>query len=643
MRISVVRAKIRRFAHRYPRLVTALRSLVLFSAAFGGAFGFVRAATAPDSGYDPHAFALGASLLFAIACVVIVTLKIRLRFLQRSMQRLYSSNDALSDRNWELRGHAEEPTTPNAANPATHAPRGRFLAMASHEFRTPLNGIIGMSALLLDTKLTLEQTSYVKAIKTSGDALMLMIEEMLDYSKMEAGRFELENKPFVLSSMIEEITELLAPRAEAKNLEIASYVDERLPVNLLGDSGRLRQVLLNLAGNAVKFTQTGGVALIVEPTEKPGEIAFMVCDTGIGIARDAQSRIFNEFEQADHQIARNFGGTGLGLSISERIVKRMSGQISLRSEPGVGSTFKMTVPLTAADMPNASGAPVQSPDLTNQSILLVAPRSIESTLTARRLERWGARTCCLTDVLVAEALLPERFWDAVLIDHRLGSEDAVRLAIAATAHSRERILLFTPATRHGINIDQHDCFTGYLVKPVRTASLAARLRPASRGPTEPAELTPLAPLHPTPLATPRATEQTRGLAVLVAEDNEINALLMRSLLAKLGHFPTVVNNGDEAIAGWTAATDRNQPFDLVLMDIQMPRIDGIEATRQIRALEAEQNARRTPILALTASSLIEDRNACIVAGMDGFLSKPLDINKLVEALAGLRASHLLSA
>ncbi len=635
----------RRFAHRYPRLTAVTRFFLFFSAAFGGAFGFIRGATAPNSGYDPHAFAVVTSLLFAIACVAIVTLSIRLRMLRRRMQRLHVNNDALVDRNWELRGVAEEPTAQTGSMSPGNLPPARFLAMASHEFRTPLNGINGMSALLLDTPLTQEQTTYVKAIKTSGDALMLLIEEMLDYSKIEAGRFDLENKPFVISSMIEEITELLAPRAEAKTLEIASYVDERLPATVLGNSARLRQVLLNLAGNAVKFTQTGGVALIVEASDVPGEITFMVCDTGIGIARDAQRRIFTEFEQADHQISRNYGGTGLGLSISERIIKRMSGQISLNSEPGVGSTFRVTVPLTAADVGSAAHAGVQSPDLSNQCVLLVAPQSIESSLTARRLERWGARTCCMTDELVAEALLPERFWDAVLIDHGFGMEDAVRLANAAIPHSRERILLFTPATRHDINLDQHDCFNGYLVKPVRAASLAARLRPSKPNAGTAADLSEQAPLSP---AKPNHTletahDQPRGLTVLVAEDNDINALLMRSLLTKLGHAPTIVPNGEQAVSDWSEAATRGQPYDLILMDIQMPRMDGIEATRQIRARETELHARRTPILALTASSMMEDRNACIESGMDGFLPKPLDIDKLTEAFAGLKASHLLAA
>jgi PAS domain S-box-containing protein len=751
--VSIFRIKVRlrHFARHHPWLNFAIRSFVMFSAAFGGAYGFIQGSTSQNSGYDPHAFALGASLLFAIACVALAALSMRMRFMAKRMRMLALHNDALVDRNWELKEAeerarnlfeaqgdlivirsadgaisfvndayctlAQQPrealvgsrfeleilqqgevanesngtsihdqqivtaTGPrwiawreglvrtDAGHPAelqcvgrdvtdrteteralgeardladtANRAKSRFLAMASHEIRTPLNGILGMSGLLLDTALTPEQTTYAKAVKTSGDALLSLIEELLDYSKIEAGKIDLEHRPFALAALIEDITELLAPRAQARDLEIAAYVDERLPLQVIGDAARLRQVLLNLAGNAIKFTSTGGVALIVEPGAAPNEISFLVRDTGIGIAPEAQQRIFREFEQADEATARNYGGTGLGLSISERIVRRMKGRITLTSEPGVGSTFEVAIPLAAGDGDGGEHQRFDAPDLTGQSVMLVAPQSIEASLTARRLARWGAQTCTVSDPAVAQALLAERAWHAILIDRALGPAEVERLAQAAIPHAVQRIVMFTPMMRHELQPAAATAFTGYLVKPLRAASLAARLTlPADTAPSLMAddlvEQAPPKPLAGTPGLSP-------GLSILVAEDNEINALLMRSLLARLGHHAVITTNGAEALESWLASDSAGTPYDLVLMDIQMPKLDGIETAKRIRAREAGQKVRRTPILALTANTLVEDRYACFEAGMDGFLVKPLDRDKLAEALAGLAVARHVAA
>jgi CheY-like chemotaxis protein len=427
---------------------------------------------------------------------------------------------------------------------------------------------------------------------------------------------------------------LLAPRAQAKQIEIAAYVDDRLPREVVGDAARLRQVLLNLAGNAIKFTEKGGVALIVEPGIWANEITFLVRDTGIGIAPESKDRIFREFEQANDGIARSYGGTGLGLSISERIVRRMGGRITLESKPGEGSTFEVSLPLAPADW---SGQPsIATPDLAGHSVMLVAPSSIGVTLIERRLQRWGGQICVVSDIEVAEVLLPERAWHAVMVDHAFGAATIEKFGERARSHAMHRIVLFTPSTRQELQTALGAAFTGYLVKPLRAASLAARLATppevaapeiAAEQPTEP-----VAPTAPAP-----------ALSILVAEDNEINALLMRSLLGRLGHRVVITTNGEEALESWQAAKSAGTPYDLVLMDIQMPRLDGIETTRRLRSMEASEPGRRTPILALTANTLVEDRYACFEAGMDGFLIKPLDREKLAEALANLAAGRHIAA
>src|ERR1700676_287088 len=554
-RVFRIKLGLRRFSRRHPWLMFAVRSFVIFSAAFGGTCGFIIGSRAENSGYDPQTFAIGIGFLFAVSCVALATLSVRLRWMGKRLRKMALHNKTMSDRNWELqeaeqrarslfesqgdlivlrdaegfitfvndafcelarqppgeligsqftldvleqgdsalesngtRIHDQKIASPlgprwigwrevlvrnDAGRPAemqsvgrdvtdrteteralaeardqadaANRAKSRFLAMASHEIRTPLNGIIGMSGLLMDTPLTPEQTTYAKAVKTSGDALLALIEELLDYSKIEAGKIDLEHRPFALSALIEDITELLAPRAQARKIEIAAYIDERLPGAVVGDAARLRPVLLNLAGNAIKFTSSGGVALIVEPGIWPNEISFLVRDTGIGIAPEAQQRIFREFEQADDRIARSYGGTGLGLSISDRIVKRMGGRITLESKPRAGSTFEVSIPLATAEDGQKTFA---APDLSGQSIMLVSPQGIEASLTARRLQRWGAQTCMVSDSGVAQALWPERSWHAILIDHALGTADIEALAEAARLHAAQGIVMFTPATRH---------------------------------------------------------------------------------------------------------------------------------------------------------------------------------------------------
>jgi CheY-like chemotaxis protein len=491
-----------------------------------------------------------------------------------------------------------------------------------------------MSGLLLDSQLSPEQVTYARAIKTSGDALLGLIEEILDFSKIEAGRIDLESRPFELRPMIEEIVELLAPRAQAKQLELAAYVDDAVPAVVNGDAARLRQVLLNLAGNAIKFTREGGAALIVQRGSWPDELDFIVRDTGIGIAPEAQQRIFGEFEQADNGTARLHGGTGLGLSISERIVRRMGGRITLDSTEGAGTTFTVSIAFTAA----ADHAPgFDPPDLAGRSIMLVSPQTIEASLIARRLGEWGAQTCVISDCDAALALLPERLWHTVIADHALGATELQRLGEAALHHASRAIVTIAPADRARLETLKSQGFADYLIKPLRPASLAARLNlePASHS-IVPDEATAFP-------AIPPAKVPERSLSVLVAEDNEINALLTRSLLLRLGHRPVVATNGEMAVESWIAAESAGTPYDAILMDVQMPEVDGMEATRRIRMREAGRCGRRMPVLALTANTLVEDRYACFEAGMDGYLIKPLDRERLGEALAGVKPAARAAA
>ncbi len=553
---------------------------------------------------------------------------------RRQFARYDRQIENLRDEVWELKEQASARERAEAASEA----KSRFLTTVSHEVRTPLNGILGLADLLQDTGLNAEQKSYVEAIHTSGTALASLIAEILDFSTIEAGRLTLSRERFDLPRLVEGVVELLAPRAQGKGLEIAASIAESVPQWVIGDPARLRQVLINLAGNGVKFTDSGGIGVSVS-CPSINQIDFAVADTGPGVPEARRAAIFEDFEQADGSPTRRHEGTGLGLAISKRIVERMGGTLRLDCPPSGGSIFHFSVPAPACrgavelrlgePHGDALGFGEASPDqlapppviLRGQSALIVAQSPFEAPFLAARLNEAGAVVVLVTNVAAA---LDQLGWrpDIVVVDCAIGEDAAHRLAEAArAARVRLRLVLFSPFERRAIGHETVRGFDGWLVKPVRRSSLFARLGdgPATATDDTPAFL----------IAAPVPT----GLRILLAEDNEINALLARKALARLGAEVVHARDGIAALELAQAGLQRDQKaFDVILMDIRMPGLDGREVTRRIRRAEGEIGGVRTRIIALTANAFDEDRQACLAAGVDEFLIKPVDLARLGQAL-----------
>jgi CheY-like chemotaxis protein len=476
----------------------------------------------------------------------------------------------------------------------------------SHEMRTPLNGILGMTGLLLDSGLNPNQRSYAEAVRESGAALLALINDILDFSKLDAGKLELEEAAFDLNSMIQSVTELLSPKAADKGIELGAFVEPSTPRRLFGDEGRLRQVMINLVGNAVKFTDRGGVAIeaaVLDADEGGAVLEVVIRDTGVGIPLAAQPHIFNEFSQADPQRERRLQGTGLGLAISRRLVRAMGGDIVFTSVPGEGSVFTFTARLRAGER-----SPVVKID---SGPVVVATRSATlARILDLHLRSLGVRSIAIvSDAAAAAASLAATPEATLVCDLSVVDGGGERLAAAA----RRSLVLVAANERSALDRLRNAGFDGYLIKPIRQSTLAREL---ARGPhVGDAEAT-LADER-APATSPQPPRGARRLRILLAEDNQINAVLATALIRRAGHHVDVAVNGIAALDALSRAS-----YDLIFMDMHMPEMDGLETARRVRALPTP--AARLPIVALTANAMASDRMKCLAAGMDDFLPKPFD-------------------